>query len=104
MKQINLSNLDLSLCDLTVGNEKQEGLLDALEMILDEIIDPIERTNNPSHEQRVMVLYGVVRNKKAIKALTSCLRESTKMQSTELSKLYSQCFETNSSTKKDGAN
>lgn len=103
MKQINLSNLDLQLCDLTANNENQEGLLDTLEMILSEIIDPIYRTSTPNHEQRAMIVYSVLRNKKAIRALVSCLNQNVKKQSNDLNTLYSQCFKS-PNDKKGGAN
>lgn len=87
------NDLDFDLSDIQTTNETQTGLLNSLDDILTTILDPIDDDRWPDDAKRSMVVYGLIRNQQAIKALLRCLKSTTKNQADKLETAYQKYVE-----------
>lgn len=87
------NDLDFMLSDIQTMNETQAGLLNGLDDILTTLLDPLGDDQWPDDSKRSMVVYGLIRNQQAIKALLRCLKSTTKDQTDKLEATYQKCVE-----------
>ena len=87
------NDLDFMLSDIQTMNETQAGLLNGLDDILTTLLDQLGDDQWPDDSKRSMVVYGLIRNQQAIKALLLCLKSTTKDQTDKLEAAYQKYVE-----------
>lgn len=87
------NDLDFTLSDIQTMNETQAGLLNGLDDILTTLLDQLGDDQWPDDSKRSMVVYGLIRNQQAIKALLRCLKSTTKDQTDKLEAAYQRYVE-----------
>ena len=86
-------DLDFDLSNIQVDNKTQEGLLNGLDDILTNLLEPLDADKWKDTSNRSMVLYGLRRNQETIQALLRCLKSTTKSQAKKLEAVYQKYIE-----------
>lgn len=86
-------DLDFDLSDIQVDNETQEGLINGLDDILTNILEPLDGDKWKDSSNRSMALYGLRRNQETIQALLRCLKSTTESQANKLERVYKKYIE-----------
>lgn len=86
-------DLDFDLSDIQLDNKTQEGLLNGLDDILINLLEPLDDDKWKDTSKRSMVIYGLRRNQETIRALLRCLESTTKSQAKKLEAVYQKYIE-----------
>ena len=86
-------DLDFDLSDIQLDNKTQEGLLNGLDDILTNLLEPLDGDKWKDTSNRSIVLYGLRRNQETIRALLQCLESTTKSQAKQLEAVYQKYIE-----------
>lgn len=76
--------LDSQIGKAQFTNETQDGLLTALSDILQKLTEPCSSSNSLDEDAKRLIIYGLLRNYKAIRALLRCLTDSVQEQGKQL--------------------
>ena len=86
-------DLDFDLSDIQLDNKTQEGLLNGLDDILTNLLEPLDCDKWKDTSNRSIVLYGLRRNQETIRALLICLKSTTESQAKKLEAVYQKYIE-----------
>lgn len=86
-------DLDFDLSEIQLDNKTQKGLLDGLDDILTNLLEPLDGDKWKDTSNRSMVLYGLRRNQETIQALLRCLKSTTESQANKLERVYKKYIE-----------
>lgn len=81
-------DLDFDLSNIQLDNKTQEGLLNGLDDILTNLLEPLDGDKWKDTSNRSIVLYGLRRNQETIRALLICLKSTTESQAKKLEAVY----------------